>query len=229
MIDEINDFGLINFSDFDRGSKADPEKICQNIKSPIYSSEVFDILKENPDIISDYEKKVAKLIDYRSGLTNPNNIDKKCNFNTLFKGEDIKNKLRDHFRSNCIGQSSCMISPSLLSEMIADFTCDCRNRIGRQKTLASLMVVYKCSSDHVSVPYGLASKIPGGDADDTLPKIQMLNLISIIDLVCVFILSYCMMTLKAISNERLSKICENLVEMKDFVVQLNQLKVDKYS
>ena len=57
----------------------------------------------------------------------------------------------------------------------------------------------------------------------------MLTFVSILDLVCATILIWSIMSLKAMSDDRLDEIASSLVEVKDFVIQLNQLKVDKYS
>jgi hypothetical protein len=115
----------------------------------------------------------------------------------------------------------------MLSEMIADFTCDCRNRIGREKALPKLMVVYKCSGEVISIPYGVIELI-GGEGDG-IGKLQMLTVVSIFDLVCATILICSIMSLKAMSDDRLEEIASSLVEVRDFVIQLNQVKVDKYS
>ena len=49
IIEEINDFGLINFSDFQRSGMADPDEICANIREPTYDSRLFDILDESQE------------------------------------------------------------------------------------------------------------------------------------------------------------------------------------
>ena len=170
---------------------------------------------------------VAKTIDYRSDLINPHNIDNKCDFNTMFKSDETRLSLKNYFETNCIGEASCMITSSMLSEMIADFTCDCRNRIGRKKALPKLMVVYKCSGETISIPFNLAETF--GGENDSIGKLEILTFVSILDLVCALILIWTMMSLKAISDDRLDEISFSLVEVKDFVIQLNQLKVDKYS
>ena len=115
----------------------------------------------------------------------------------------------------------------MLSDMIADFTCDCRNRIGREKSLPKLMVVYKCSGEAISIPFDLAEYV--GGENGTIGKLEMLTFVSILDLVCATILIWSIMSLKAMSDDRLDEIASSLVEVKDFVIQLNQLKVDKYS
>ena len=111
--------------------------------------------------------------------------------------------------------------------MIADFTCDCRNRIGREKSLPKLMVVYKCSGEAISIPFDFAEYV--GGENGTIGKLEMLTFVSILDLVCATILIWSIMSLKAMSDDRLDEIASSLVEVKDFVIQLNQLKVDKYS
>jgi hypothetical protein len=134
LIEEVNDFGLVNFSGFDRSEKANTAEICQNIINPTFSSKLFDILSEDPVEMAEkaeYEQKVADQMDYKSHLINPYNIDNSCNFNTLFVAEEIKTEIRTFFRENCLGKSSCLIMPEMLSTMISFFTCDCRNRIGR--------------------------------------------------------------------------------------------------
>jgi hypothetical protein len=47
VIEEINDFGLINFSDFERSGKSNPDEICANIREPTYDSRHFDILDDS--------------------------------------------------------------------------------------------------------------------------------------------------------------------------------------
>lgn len=89
------------------------------------------------------------------------------------------------------------------------------------------MVVYKCSGEAISIPFDLA-KYVGGE-NGTIGKLDMLTFVSILDLVCATILIWSIMSLKAMSDDRLDEIASSLVEVKDFVVQLNQLKVDKYS
>jgi hypothetical protein len=162
---------------------------------------------------------VAEKIDYRSDLINPHNIDEKCDFNHLFKSDDSRLALKNHFETYCLGQASCMITSTMLSDMIADFTCDCRNRIGREKSLPKLMVVYKCSGEAISIPFDLA-KYVGGE-NGTIGKLDMLTFVSILDLVCATILIWSIMSLKAMSDDRLDEIASSLVEVKDFVVQLN--------
>ena len=89
------------------------------------------------------------------------------------------------------------------------------------------MVVYKCSGETISIPFDLAEYI--GGENGTIGKLEMLTIVSILDLVCATILIWSIMSLQAMSDDRLDEIASGLVEIKDFVIQLNQLKVDKYS
>ena len=109
-----------------------------------------------------------------------------------------------------------MITSEMLSTMIADFTCDCRNRIGRDKALSKLMVVYKCSGEVINIPFGMA-EIFGGEADG-IGKLQMLTFVAIVDLVCATFLICSIMSLKRMSDDRLEEIASSLVEVKDFVI-----------
>ena len=124
--------------------------------------------------------------------------------------------LKSYIQSNCLGQVSCMITSEMLSSMIADFTCDCRNRIGRDKALSKLMVVYKCSGEIINIPFGMAEAL-GGEGDG-IGKLQMLTIVSVVDLICAAFLIGSLMSLKKMSDDRLDEIASSLVEVKDFVI-----------
>ena len=65
MIGKINDFGLINFSGFDRSTEVDVDGLLSNIRSPTYTPKTFDILSELEEKVK-FEKESAERLNYNS-------------------------------------------------------------------------------------------------------------------------------------------------------------------
>jgi hypothetical protein len=134
----------------------------------------------------------------------------------MFRTEETKDLIRSFMTTHCIGKASCLLPSELLARMITDFTCECRERVGRHKVMSKLMVVYHCSGRELEVPFGMAQLL--GGEEEAIGSELMLQLVAYVDLACSLILIYTMAKLKAISKQRLDEISSSLVELKDFAI-----------
>jgi hypothetical protein len=98
-----------------------------------------------------------------------------------------------------------------MDDLIADLTCDCRNRVGRKKTKNELMVVFQCDNT---------------EASEKFDREFFLRMIGSFDAVCMILFLIVINRMNAINN---INIHEHSMEFSDFSLHLKNVNIEKYS
>ena len=191
------------------------EKVDETLETNV----TFDLFVEvgpqdNRDTL--YSKLLSKPIN--QNITSYN-IDSECNYNKIWQDKTTKAIFQRTFDESCLNKNECTLKPENLSVyyMISPF---CRDRINYLNiTSYDFITVVGCTKDTVTVPL----------IDLTFSKEKIAVGVVAFDLFSVIIMSFIFFKLILI-NEKYLKIIDNLnIQMKDFGIKINDLKLDKYT
>jgi hypothetical protein len=149
------------------------------------------------------------------------NIDSECNEETIWKDDESRDIFYNFMEKNCLYKSECIVDPEEgdlnLYYLFREY---CLDRIKYLKiTGFEYILVVGCTEDSVTIPF-LETKIH---------KEKIGILVVILDMVSVMYMAFIFSKLREINNEYLEIMDDMRVQMKDFGVKINNVKLDKYT
>ena len=193
-----------------------------------------DIIFESYVQLAPIDNKAEKYKSHPKYLLSQNltdyNIDSQCNKDNIWKESDDKTdnmtnkeKFETVIAEKCIQKEHCEINPDQdflplkLKYMIRD---ECFDRIKYLNiTSMEYILVVDCNQDHVTVPV-IGRKVH---------KAQVGIIVVILDVVSVAIMAFVFSKLREINDEYLDIVDDLRVQMKDFGVILNDVRLDRFT
>jgi len=164
-------------------------------------------------------------IDYKAELyagqflkanATPYNIDSECNLDTIWAREEDKEAFMQLFKDNCLNTAECKLGKDLnFYYRIREY---CIDRIQYLNiTSPDYILVVGCSEDHVLL-FG-----------SEYHKESIGVIVVVIDFISIIIMAFVFSKLSEINQEYLDVIDNALIQMKDFGIRINSLRLDKYT